>query len=507
MARRATSGRGELPVSSISEPRLAQLVTSTAWTTAVEDPCVPLAWICRRGVNVNVDSGACPSPEATWWQEPDVRASLAGRDVAAIFAFLRRRGVSQRAIAALTGLAASEVYEITRGRRVMAYDVLCRIADGLSIPRGSMGLAYDNATAAFVATADRPTPTAEAEAAHLLTHAAAMTLGLAHSAEPTESDRWDGARRQPTPLPSRIGWSDVVQVEAITAGLRALDHQHGGGACREAVLAQAAWVSTLIAQEMPDDVRTRLHVALADLYNLAGWTSFDVGLSADARTHFAVALTHAQLGGEPSLTANILYRIGRIHLHDSMITEALRYFQLGQIAAHDSAQASCVSLLCANEAWAYGVLGNAEQAARSLARAHDELSRADSAESRPWMSFFGFTELTGLAGMMHLELAIGTASRGALTAAHERLTASIAAREGTRSRSCALDLAGLATAQLRAGNTAEGLALGNRAVDLAEQLWSIRVWQRFAPLARTANEVQSADAKALSQRVLLNLAP
>jgi hypothetical protein len=34
--------------------------------------------------------------------------------------------------------------------------------------------------------------------------------------------------------------------------------------------------------------------------------------------------------------ANVLYRMGRLHLHRGMLKEALRLFQLGQIAAQDS---------------------------------------------------------------------------------------------------------------------------------------------------------------------------
>ena len=42
----------------------------------------------------------------------------------------------------MTGQSQPEVSAIMHGRRVMAYDVLVRIADGLGIPRGLMGLAF-----------------------------------------------------------------------------------------------------------------------------------------------------------------------------------------------------------------------------------------------------------------------------------------------------------------------------------------------------------------------------
>lgn len=51
--------------------------------------------------------------------------------------------MSQRRIAALTEQSQREISEIISGKRqVVAYDLLVRIADGLGVPRGWMGLAF-----------------------------------------------------------------------------------------------------------------------------------------------------------------------------------------------------------------------------------------------------------------------------------------------------------------------------------------------------------------------------
>jgi len=76
------------------------------------------------------------------WDEPEMRRALAQRDITTVYQLLQQRSVSQAEIARLTGQSQSEVSDIISGRRVMAYNVLVRIADGLSIPRGRMGLAY-----------------------------------------------------------------------------------------------------------------------------------------------------------------------------------------------------------------------------------------------------------------------------------------------------------------------------------------------------------------------------
>lgn len=67
---------------------------------------------------------------------------LAARDVSALLRFLRTRGLSRARLAALTGLSETRVRQIAQGRqRVTSFEVLERIADGLSIPRPYLGLA------------------------------------------------------------------------------------------------------------------------------------------------------------------------------------------------------------------------------------------------------------------------------------------------------------------------------------------------------------------------------
>jgi transcriptional regulator with XRE-family HTH domain len=73
-----------------------------------------------------------------------MRVALALRDIGTVYRLLQRYGLSQRAIAALTGQSQSEVSEVIAGRRrIVSYELFARIAGGLGIPRGWMGLAYD----------------------------------------------------------------------------------------------------------------------------------------------------------------------------------------------------------------------------------------------------------------------------------------------------------------------------------------------------------------------------
>jgi hypothetical protein len=110
------------------------------------------------------------------------------------------------------------------------------------------------------------------------------------------------------PAPSNINMTDVKQVEAATRAMRALDYQFGGGACRDAVVAQLPWAQRLLSASSTDLVWVRLLRALGDLQNLAGWATFDLGLLDSARNHFASALKYAKQSGDSDLVSNIMYR-------------------------------------------------------------------------------------------------------------------------------------------------------------------------------------------------------
>jgi transcriptional regulator with XRE-family HTH domain len=430
-----------------------------------------------------------------------MRDALSNRDVSQIYRLLRRRGVSQRQIAALTGQSQSEVSEILKGRQVMAYDVLARIADGLSIPRGYMGLAYDEATAVRVATSEADPQAEEDESVkrrRFLAHAAAVTMGAAVMGK--DSASWVAHPAQ-APAPGRIGMTDVRQVEAATRALRALDYQYGGGFCRDAVVAQLSWGQQLLDANAADQVRERLYVALADLHNLAGWTSFDSGLIDASRNHFAHALELARAGHNDPLVANVLYRMGRVYLHQNAPNDALKLFQLGQIAAQESGSELAVAVLCANEAWAYAALKNERQAMKLINRTKDEFARADHTNPDSWVSFFNETDLYAMVGTVHSVLAMEV-DRKHTRYAIPALTKAIGTYGDEMARSKAFNLSMLATNHMIDGDVDHGARIGRSAVDLAEGLKSARAKDRIMPL-KTESDKRSnnSDARDLSERI------
>ncbi len=435
------------------------------------------------------------------WNEPEMKRALAGRDISSVYRLLRRIGISQRHIASLTGQSQSEVSEILKGRQVMAYDVLARISDGLGIPRGYMGLAYDPATAtSLVGPPDETVEDEEDEFVKrrkLLAHGAAVMFGTAVLG--ADRGQWLPSPAQ-TPAPSKIGMTDVKQVEAATRAMRALDYQFGGGACRDAVVAQLSWAQRLLGASSTEEVRQRLFRALGDLQNLAGWTTFDVGLLDSSRSHFATALEFAKQSGDSGLMSNIMYRIGRVYLHHGEANDALKWFQLGQIAAQDSGSELAVAVLCGNEAWAYSMMGNDVQAKKLLGRSRDELARADLNEAPDWARFYNDTDMYAMIGTVHNELAAYDPRHAAV--AIPAFGQALARYDHLMGRSQAFSLTMLATSHLRQGDVDHGIQIGRKALVAATAVKSKRVTDRLKPLEiEAARRSGHPDSRELSQQI------
>ncbi|MFC4854854.1 helix-turn-helix domain-containing protein [Actinophytocola glycyrrhizae] len=439
------------------------------------------------------------TPEA--WEDAEMRNALAAREVSTIYKLLRRKGVSQRQIAAMTGQSQSEVSEILKGRQVMAYDVLVRIADGLGVPRGYMGLAYDEVTAQRVAERSESPEAEEPENVKrrkFLAHAAAVAVG-AHVLG-ADSGSWV-SNPVLTPAPGRIGMTDVRQVEAATRALRSLDYQYGGGFCRDAVVAQLSWGQQMLNSSGAEVVKQRLHVALADLHNLAGWTSFDVGLIDSARNHFGRALELAKAGESDELVANILYRMGRVYLHKEAPDDALKMFQLGQIAAQQSGSELAVAVICANQAWAYAMMGHEDQTMKLIGRTRDEFARANHGEAADWVKFFNEDDVYSMIGTVHTVLAQQVDARHTKYAI-PALTRAIDSYGDEVARNKAFNLSSLATNHLLDGDIDHGARVGVQAVDLAQHLKSKRVRDRLEPLRIEADKRRNfADARDLADLI------
>jgi transcriptional regulator with XRE-family HTH domain len=320
------------------------------------------------------------------------RRALAERDITTVYRLLTEAGVAQRQIAKWTGQSQSEVCEILRGRQVMAYDVLVRIADALDVPRGWMGLGYGEDASA------PPCPVEEVDEdvkrRVLLAVASVALVGspvlgkLLHIPAPPAT---------PTPLPARLGAVDVAAIKSLTTKLRTVTRAYGGGA--EVVTSVAQRSLPLMSVPASASLKAELGSALADLHTMAGWCCVDCGHDDNARAHFAQAMDLAGEAGDGYQLVSALRHAG-IQMRDAgAYNDDLKACQLGLIklgvVSRDDARGQ------EQRAWLHG-----ESAIALAAMGHREEAQRAIATAREWApaTTFDTADLDLMTAEMHLFL-------------------------------------------------------------------------------------------------------
>ncbi|WP_157529561.1 hypothetical protein [Nocardia sp. NRRL S-836] len=253
------------------------------------------------------------------------------------------------------------------------------------------------------------------------------------------------------------------------------------------------WATPLLGTGEPARVLRRLQVAVADLHNLAGWASFDLGLLESAHLHFGRAMDLARAAGNCALEANILYRMGRVHLHHELAEDALASFRRGLPVAQASGSTLAMAILHANEAWALAKMGAEKHALRQFACAEEEFHRSSREDPPPWARFFDLADLVSIGGMVHTELARTCDVRYARSAI-PLLTRAIASCGADAARSQSFRLAALSMNHLVRNEAEQARDVGVRAIEVSGPIRSVRTRDRMRPLKKEAERLRGNEA-------------
>ena len=433
-----------------------------------------------------MNTGPKPPPvvDPTWWTLPEVRSILAGRDITGLFKWLQKRqGWSQQQIGSLTGQSQPEVSAILHGRRITAYDVMVRVADGLHVPRLLMGLGSCLACDAHaMPAAGRAGGDEAVERREFLTAVSVVAAG----GGVTGLSRWSAAAPfGAAPVPARIGAGDVAQVRAMAAHLRSLDNRYGGIATFDAGRGFAGWAWALLRSDCHEATSRDLKSALSELCADVGWSANDAGRIAEARRYQARALLLARAAGEPGLVAEVLCQIDLAGLQYDIVA-APRISEHGLAMDPDRCYPGTLAVLHANVAKVAAVRGEARAAVGALGRADEALADAADAPVPVWAAERADTTRRHAAGRGWLRIYARLSRHPELVRYAQRVielgTWSLADRSQGR-REATHDRAELAAAHLRAGDRDTGLAHAHAVLDDLPGLRSARNHMLLADLS------------------------
>jgi hypothetical protein len=80
---------------------------------------------------------------------------------------------------------------------------------------------------------------------------------------------------EPTPIPKRVGATEIEQIRAAAKVFESWSFTYGGGLARETVFAQLRWSAGFLEATCPARLRPELYYAVGDLADVAGYMAYD----------------------------------------------------------------------------------------------------------------------------------------------------------------------------------------------------------------------------------------
>jgi tetratricopeptide (TPR) repeat protein len=284
----------------------------------------------------------------------------------------------------------------------------------------------------------------------------------------------------------------MTHVEAVTdllAQLRALARAYGGQAeLLGAVAVQSKRLLTVPGENM---IRARLGSVVAELHTEAGWSYFDSGDDDTAQYFYCRALDIARKFGDRYQIAHALCDAGMLPLERGRFNDALKLFQLGQMAfmplnraAHSndprvSPMTACLDLL---QARALVRMDRPDQVKSKLAAARDK-----------WHAPDAFAQANADYRYADISWCLGQ-----VDGAEQFAALSVRAWGNRDRRPAASARILLATIHVRAGEP-RGMQLAHNAITAATKLNSDRVRKRLLPLADELDARRGSDSQDLAR--------
>ncbi|MFC8916591.1 hypothetical protein ACGF5F_30960 [Streptomyces sp. NPDC047821] len=305
------------------------------------------------------------------------------------------------------------------------------------------------------------------------------------AAEPARAE--PAAQRRST----RLSRAELDLLESTTVMFRQWDAQCGGGLRRKAVVGQLHEVTDLLQEPQPAPTAKRLFQCAAELAELAGWMSYDVGLQPTAQKYFVLALHAAKEAGDKPLGSYILSSMSRQMIHLGRPDDALELIHLAQYGSRDCATARTQAMLYAMEARAYANMGQPSKCKRAVRMAEDTFADVglDGEPEPDWIRFFSEAELNGENAHSYRDLAYVAGRSPTYASLAEPVmekAVDLFSKDEDHQRSYALNLVGMATVHLLKREPEQATKLAEQALGVARRVRSERVNTRLRKTVDTA---------------------
>jgi transcriptional regulator with XRE-family HTH domain len=285
--------------------------------------------------------------------------------------------------------------------------------------------------------------------------------------------------------PSRVGATDVVQVEQAASLVRCMDLRFGGGLVWQMAEPLLRWAVGLHAASMTDTTRTRLDAAVGALAGATAWAAFDDGRQKAARAMFTVALDSAERADDADLRAHVMADAAAHYNYLGYPEDCLTILRL---EGDERVGQAVRCVLHGVKAHVYAAKGDPGRCAREMELAQVTCAALDPGDVPRWLGGVDSAHTQAVCGHAAAVLA-GVTGRDADRAdARKLLTQAIGGLDRSgRVRALALCQTRLTMIHLAAGE-------GDQAVRCARQALATAAGVRSARVSRDLAAVREAAA-------------
>ncbi len=294
---------------------------------------------------------------------------------------------------------------------------------------------------------------------------------------------------EPTPVPAKVGATEIEQTRTAARVFSGWDFTYGGGLAREAVMGQLRWSVGLLDAICPARLRPELFSAVGDLAHRAGFMAFDIGAYEDANRVLRVALFCAEKAENWDLRAYVLDGMALQAMWIGQPDEGLTLTEHALVRA-DRLTETVQAMLHTDRGRALAAMRRVNETLAALGAAEDHFARSTPADDPPFLANYNAAFLVGNTGHALFDLALLGHNPAQAT---DRLTAAAAGHTASHARPRAICQTKLASLTMATGDPLQAATIGHAALDVAGTIRSRRVADNLRELARYATAHQHLD--------------
>ena len=218
-------------------------------------------------------------------------------------------------------------------------------------------------------------------------------LSLTGPALTTPAHQW--LVHEPGPLVSglagrRVSGELVDRFSAMVTELRRMDDVAGGGGVLAMAQQTFGWVAGLLDQAHYDQRTGRgLHVVLAELGQLCGWSAYDDGHYGLAQRYFVAGLRAAHTADDRPFGAHILSFMAHQAARQGQPAEAVTLIETALAGTRGWATPALLTQLHSQQAYAFAALCDISACKAAISHARTQVERLKPDDDPPWLYWVG----------------------------------------------------------------------------------------------------------------------